>query len=78
MSTYLDLPLTSLRESPTNPRKHFDPAKLAELTKSVEAQGIFTMCRCQVDPFLSCCGEWEGNISLCICADLGLEGTAPS
>ena len=40
MSEYLDLPLSSLRESPTNPRKHFDPAKLAELTKSVQAQGI--------------------------------------
>ena len=40
MSQYLDLPLSSLRESPTNPRKHFDPAKLAELTKSIEAQGI--------------------------------------
>ena len=40
MSEYLDLPLSSLRESPTNPRKHFDPAKLAELTKSIEYQGI--------------------------------------
>jgi ParB/RepB/Spo0J family partition protein len=34
------LPLTSLHESPTNPRKYFDPKKLKELSESVKAHGI--------------------------------------
>jgi ParB/RepB/Spo0J family partition protein len=30
----------SIVPSPTNPRKHFDPAKLGELTESVKARGV--------------------------------------
>jgi len=33
------LPLTLLKPSPTNPRKRFDPAKLAELADSIKKQG---------------------------------------
>jgi len=36
----LEIPLGDLHESPLNPRKFFDPAKLAELTASVETKGI--------------------------------------
>jgi ParB/RepB/Spo0J family partition protein len=36
------LPLADLRESPLNPRKHFDPAKLAELAASIKAKGVLT------------------------------------
>src|SRR3990167_4213724 len=34
------IPLGDLHESPLNPRKHFDAAKLAELTASVQAKGV--------------------------------------
>jgi len=34
------LPITALRESPTNPRKYFDPKKLKELSDSVKEHGI--------------------------------------
>ena len=34
------IPLGDLHESPLNPRKSFDPAKLAELTASVQAKGV--------------------------------------
>jgi ParB/RepB/Spo0J family partition protein len=33
-------PLTTLRASPTNPRKYFDPKKLKELSESVKEHGI--------------------------------------
>jgi ParB family chromosome partitioning protein len=36
------LPLEQLFESPSNPRKHFDPAKLKELQDSIAASGIYT------------------------------------
>jgi ParB/RepB/Spo0J family partition protein len=36
------LAFESLRESPQNTRKHFDPAKLDELRKSIEKSGILT------------------------------------
>lgn len=29
-------------------------------------------CECFLDPLSSTCGEWEGNVSLCICADYGV------
>lgn len=35
-----DLPLSSLQSSKTNPRKHFDERKLAELAESIRANGI--------------------------------------
>lgn len=35
-------PLAMFVESPLNPRKHFDPVKLAELTESVRASGVLT------------------------------------
>lgn len=34
------IPLAQLAESPTNPRKYFDPKKLEELTASVKTEGI--------------------------------------
>lgn len=34
------LPLAVLVTSPTNPRKHFDPAKLQELAESIRATGV--------------------------------------
>lgn len=34
------LPLSALRESPTNPRRHMDQAALKELTESIRAQGV--------------------------------------
>jgi ParB family chromosome partitioning protein len=36
------LPITKLHESPLNPRKTIDPARLAELTASVAAKGVMT------------------------------------
>lgn len=36
------LALADLRESPHNPRKHFDPAKLGELAESIRKSGILT------------------------------------
>jgi ParB/RepB/Spo0J family partition protein len=38
VSTFV--PLGTLRESPTNPRKYFDPKKLKELSESIEEHGI--------------------------------------
>ena len=38
--TLQSIPLGYLHESPFNPRKSFDPAKLAELTASVQAKGV--------------------------------------
>jgi ParB/RepB/Spo0J family partition protein len=34
------VPITTLRASPTNPRKYFDPKKLKELSESVKEHGI--------------------------------------
>ncbi|MCV5968574.1 ParB N-terminal domain-containing protein, partial [Lactococcus petauri] len=34
------LPPSSLLPSPTNPRKHFDPAKLAELAERITEHGV--------------------------------------
>ena len=38
VSTFV--PITTLRASPTNPRKYFDPKKLTELSESVKEHGI--------------------------------------
>lgn len=40
MTTFASLPLHLLVSSPTNPRKTFDAAKLAELTASIQASGV--------------------------------------
>lgn len=40
MTTFAQLPLHAIVPSPTNPRKTFDPAKLAELTASIAAMGV--------------------------------------
>lgn len=32
-----------------------------------------SLCACVVDPMASACGEWDGNASLCICAEDGLN-----
>jgi len=37
-----DIPFDRLRESPLNTRKHFDPARLAELQASIAKSGILT------------------------------------
>lgn len=39
-SEYRDLPLTQLQESPTNPRRRFESAALADLAASIRAQGV--------------------------------------
>jgi len=39
-SVYRDLPLSQLRESPTNPRRRYDEAALKDLAASIQAQGI--------------------------------------
>ena len=39
-SFYTSLPLSSLTESNTNPRRTFDPDKLVELAKSIQALGL--------------------------------------
>ena len=39
-SEYRSLPLTQLRESPTNPRRRFDERGLHELAESFKSQGI--------------------------------------
>jgi putative hemolysin len=31
------------------------------------------VCPCFELPDGSRCGQWEGNVSLCVCADLGLS-----
>jgi ParB/RepB/Spo0J family partition protein len=36
------LPITQLMESPKNPRKHFDPAKLEQLADSIGKHGVLT------------------------------------
>ena len=41
-STFANLPLASLHESPLNPRQRFDPAAMAELAASIAAHGIIT------------------------------------
>lgn len=38
--TFQDIPLGQLTPSPTNPRKHFDEAKLQELADSIAIQGV--------------------------------------
>lgn len=38
--TFATLPLTAITASLTNPRKTFNPAKLAELTESIKASGV--------------------------------------
>lgn len=40
VASYREIPLTSLRESTWNPRKHFDEVKLEELTASVREKGV--------------------------------------
>lgn len=39
--TFLMVPVKDLRESPLNPRKHYNEKKLAELTASVRANGVY-------------------------------------
>ena len=40
MNELLNLPLSAIAESEHNPRKHFNPEKLAELVTSINAQGL--------------------------------------
>ena len=38
--TYRNIPITELKESPTNPRKVFDEASLEELAESIRSKGV--------------------------------------
>lgn len=40
MSEFITLPLAAVTESTFNPRRHFDPAKLAELAENIKASGV--------------------------------------
>lgn len=40
MSGFITLPLAAVTESTFNPRRHFDPAKLAELAENIKASGV--------------------------------------
>lgn len=42
VSAFRNIPVSLLRESPNNPRQHYDPKKLEELTASVKAHGVCT------------------------------------
>lgn len=41
-SDFRMVPLEQLHESPFNPRRHFDDAKMAELVDSVKRLGVLT------------------------------------
>lgn len=41
-ATYQEIPLKDVHESPLNPRKTFDPVKLASLIASVKVKGVIT------------------------------------
>ena len=41
-SEYCDLSLQELRESPTNPRQHFEENALKELAESIKTQGVLS------------------------------------
>ena len=40
LADFRTLAIDQLRESPTNPRRSFDPDKLQELAQSIRAQGV--------------------------------------
>jgi len=40
VSSIQDIPLREIRESKTNPRGHFDQAKLAELAENIRQHGV--------------------------------------
>jgi ParB/RepB/Spo0J family partition protein len=40
LADFRTLAIDQLRESPTNPRRSFDPEKLQELAQSIRAQGV--------------------------------------
>src|SRR6202171_4174374 len=44
------IPLGNLAESPSNPRKHFDPAKLEELSRNIRELGILEPLLVRVHP----------------------------
>ncbi len=52
--TYPTVPITHLRESPTNPRKYFDQKGLKELSESIRTHGVIEplVVRTNGDPFL--------------------------
>lgn len=56
-ATILALSLDAIVESPDNPRKHFDPAFLAELAESMRISGQFTPCIVRPHPKLT--GKYE-------------------
>ena len=63
-ATFATIPLAQITPSLTNPRKTFDPAKLAELAASIKASGVHQpvlvrrLCRG--------CGH-AANLSLIVC-----------
>ena len=42
MDEMKNIPVDQIRESVTNPRKYFDPQKMAEITDSIRAKGVVT------------------------------------
>ena len=40
LNDFRELPIYALQESPTNPRRSFDEAKLFELAQSIRSQGV--------------------------------------
>lgn len=57
MTTITVLPLSALRESPTNPRQTFEPAKLEELAESLRTVGILQPV--VVRPVTADCSAYE-------------------
>jgi len=45
VETIVEMALSGIHESPTNPRKRYDPVALAELTASVQAHGVLQPIR---------------------------------
>jgi ParB family transcriptional regulator, chromosome partitioning protein len=49
-STFVDVPLSSVRPNPEQPRRFFDEAKLAELAASIKASGLLQPLSVRPDP----------------------------
>lgn len=50
MADFRQIPLSALKESPFNPRKHYDEAELIELAESVKSQGVMQPIVVRIQP----------------------------